>query len=204
MADKAFWTKVLVGAAAAAVGYDVFSGGALRVLLQKFPLAPAIFTDDQKRMETLILREFSKAGIPVQIGYAAVVNAWAESRLDPDIKSGFEGEDSVGLFQLNSAPRAAGAGMSVKSRQNPATNTRVIIRALNAAKNSRESGLPSLVQAYNDGASVARLTELFTVYVERPRNRLDEGKMRAASAITLYPGLAVAGVFGTEERESWA
>ncbi len=93
-------------------------------------LDAAPFTPEMRASADVIVRQFADAGLSAGIALAAVVNAYAESQLDPlvcfgrtpwgvDRAFGPIGgqENSCGLFQLNSAPGAAGEGMSVEERQ---------------------------------------------------------------------------------------
>ena len=146
----------------------------------------------QMQMANLIYSRFRSAGLPVTLALAAVVNAWFESRLDPTVVAGRQpwsptagepfaggaGENSVGLFQLNAAPGAAGEGMSIKDRQNPAKNIARIIDVVNGpAGNNIRSHLES---------SVGLLTYLFTTDIERPSNRATKGAERQAFAEALF------------------
>lgn len=131
----------------------------------------------QREMVDLILREFRSAGFGAAVGMAAVANAYAESGLNPVVKSGFAGEDSVGLFQLNS--RGGGAGMSTAERQDPVLNTQRIISE--ARKASRFMSV-----ANNPGATLADLVTAFCTYVERPANAAAESTKRIGIAQRLF------------------
>jgi hypothetical protein len=143
------------------------------------PFTAAAFAPVQLAVARLILREFVLAGYPTAIALAAVVNAKAESNLNP-LAVGDNGA-SIGLFQLYE--RGAGAGMTVEQRQDPATNTRRIIQEV------RTYGGP-MMQAYQAGASLADLAGLFARDIERPADRTGEQIRRAAMARSLFPGLA--------------
>lgn len=121
---------VKLGAATAVVGVAAtwaFPGSspytlavdALSLLTGSIPL-----TEAQLANVRIIADEFTRAGLG-RWQLAAVVNAYAESRLNERARFISPTEDSVGLFQLNSA--GAGAGMSVEDREDPRLNTRRII-----------------------------------------------------------------------------
>jgi hypothetical protein len=143
----------------------------------------------QRKYADKIVELFSTAGFSLNIAMAAVVNAYEESRLDPQVCFGIlpwgpnrlEGpklseENSCGLFQLNAAPGAAGAGMTPEQRKDPILNTQQIIRTV---KGSEGSELRSQDAA---DAPLSELIYLFTRDIERPRNRESKGKDRAAMA----------------------
>lgn len=127
-------------------------------------------------MATLIEKEFTAAGFPPLVAAAAVVNAYAESRLDP--KAVGDSGRSIGLFQLSS--RGAGAGMSVASRQDPTTNARTLI-----AKEAR--ALAKVKSAAAKGASLGDLVEMFSTFVERPGDKPGEAMKRRLYAVRLFP-----------------
>ena len=94
-----------------------------------------VLTASQAEMAALIGREFALAGFG-WLTVAAVANAYAESRLDPDAIG--DNGHAVGLFQLNSATtKAAGYGMTVEDRKNPAINTKRIIEIIRGPEGSR-------------------------------------------------------------------
>ena len=69
-------------------------------------------------MAALIRDEFEAAGFDERGVLAAIANAYHESAgLQPGIRSGVPGEDSIGLFQLNAAEQDGWAGyMSQNAR----------------------------------------------------------------------------------------
>ena len=148
------------------------------------------FDAAQRGYAQLILDEFRAAGLPSGIALAAVVNAWAESMLDPlvcfgrtpwgaDRSFGPIGgeENSCGLFQLNAASGAAGEGMSAEQRQDPVLNTRRIISVVKgpAGQDLRDAAI--------EGDSLETLTELFTTDIERPANSTQKGIERGDMAV---------------------
>ena len=125
----------------------------------------------QKEMVDLIEAQFTESEYTRPVVIAAVVNAYAESGLNPNADNA--DEDSVGLFQLNI--RGAGKGMSVEKRKDPLTNVNTIL--------DRESGPLGRIQASADsGAPIENLVAEFTKTVERPKDK--EGA--AAERVELY------------------
>jgi hypothetical protein len=171
------------------IGGVLGAGGATFAALRPYLIAnPA----RQLQMANLIYSRFRSAGFPVNLALAAVVNAYFESRLDPSVVAGrqpwgssageaFAGgahENSVGLFQLNAAPGAAGEGMSVRDRQNPSKNIARIIQIVKGpAGNQIRSHLNS---------SVGTLTYMFTTDIERPADRARKGAERQNFAEALF------------------
>ena len=144
----------------------------------------------QQESAKTILRQFILAGYPLGIGLAAVVNAKAESNLDP----GAVGDNgaSVGLFQLYD--RGAGAGMALPRgpsgqpdprdpRFSPTKNTARIIEEV-----KRYGG--NLSAAHEAGASVAMLAGIFARDIERPANVELRMAEREALARTMFGPLA--------------
>lgn len=154
---------VVIGAGAALAGGAWYLLGAGRSLSTAVADLGGLVTGTialdalQKRMVTLIGDEFERAGHG-WLQHAAVANAYAESRLDPAAVSGFAGEDSVGLFQLNSA--GAGVGMSTAQRQDPTLNTRRIIDEFEGPH-----GDP--LRDARGTATNAELASLFAQFIER-------------------------------------
>lgn len=124
----------------------------------------------------LIEREFVAAGYSLPVAAAAVVNAYAESGLNP-LAIGDKG-NSVGLFQLNI--RGAGAGMTTAARQDPLTNARTLIARERSALGKVAAGAAA-------GEGIPRLAALFSTYVERPANKPLAESTRSALALRLFP-----------------
>lgn len=127
-------SPLLVGTLAAggllAVGYFLSGAGrspgtlvadGVAVVTSRIQLSPT-----QLEMVRVITRVFQEQGYGWLVP-AAVANAYAESRLDPDASG--DGGHSIGLFQLHD--QGAGAGMSVAERRDPTLNAR---RALETAR----------------------------------------------------------------------
>ena len=139
----------------------------------------------QLDMATLIFSSFQYAGYPDPIAAAAVVNAYAESGLDPDAEGDCRkrhGEYkcmAVGLFQLREDGH--GFGMTKEMRKNPEEN---ILRTL--AVFQSWAGKP-LLRAWRKGVkSVADLSALFSTHVQRPAEREKQAMERARLSRVLF------------------
>lgn len=124
----------------------------------------------------IIEREFAAAGVPGKIIAAAIVNAWAESRLNANAMG--DNGHSVGLFQLYD--RGAGAEMTVAERQNPTNNTKRILQEY------MRYGAP-IMAAEQQGATIYTLTGLFAKYIERPANAEARMVERGGMSLRLFP-----------------
>ena len=136
------------------------------------------------RNAQIIVTEFLKAGFPLGVALSAVVNARHES----DLSNAAVGDSghSVGLFQLYDS--GAGAGMSVEERMDPYVNTKRIIEETKVYGNKTyRDGRINLMDAYDQGASVATLSLIFGRDIERPKNK---GAGRDATARKLFPLIA--------------
>lgn len=132
---------------------------------------------DQLRMVNVIEAAFSGAGYSLATTAAAVVNAYAESRLNP-LAVGDSGR-SIGLFQLNTV---AGAGIGYTRDQlvNPERNASVLL-----AKERRS--LAKVEAEAAAGAGVASLAGSFSRLVERPKDTVGAALARAALTARLFP-----------------
>lgn len=124
----------------------------------------------------LIVREFLAAGMPASVALAAVVNAYAESRLDPNKLSGYQNEDSVGLFQIN-------AVNDVANRTDATVNTRWIIDEVR-----RRGG--AVIALAHQGGTVAQIADAFARDVERCDWSIAHCSDRESVARQLYGPLA--------------
>lgn len=124
------------------------------------------------------------------MGYALAVNAWAESRWDPAVQSGYvdgrgRREDSWGLFQLNRTA-GVGRGHSVASLQDPKVNTRLIIaEALKRDRGDYDDTPRGVLSRVVTSGSVGDLVEAFCVHVERPASATEKGRERRSMAIEI-------------------
>ena len=137
-------------------------------------------TSSQRRSATVIDDVLKHRGVPREVIAAAIVNAYAESGLNPAAVG--DGGRSVGLFQLHE--RGAGHGMSAKARMDPAKNTERIYTVY-----AGKYGQP-IRTAYNDGErSIPVLSALWSTHVERPANKKTEEVKRRAIALRLFPSM---------------
>lgn len=103
---------------------------------------------------------FRAAGHTDGLILAALTNAYAESSWNPKAHSP-PPEDSVGFFQLNSAKKAAGEGMTTAEREDPVKNTRRILEVIAGPDGS------ALRAAQAQRRTVSELTEIFARDIER-------------------------------------
>lgn len=139
-------------------------------------------SSEQTAMVDVIGREFIVAGLGWLV-VPAVVNAYAESKLDP--RATGDGGASLGLFQLHEA--GAGAGIPDAERLDPAGNTRGIIAEIG------RRGLPA------PGATNADLTAWFARDIERcaacgHQDGTSELDRRARLLVQLYGSTVAAAV----------
>lgn len=179
---------LIVGIVVLGSGMGAALGDELAPIKRWLTLNPA----KQMQIAALIMRRFRSAGYPTNLGIAAVINAYFESRLDPIVvfgrtpfsenagvpQGGGNIENSVGLFQLNSAPGAAGAGMTVKQRQDPSKNIARIIEVI--------EGPAGLSIRNNITGSIPYLTYLFTLHIERPAYAANKATERQEFASSLF------------------
>jgi hypothetical protein len=134
------------------------------------------FQDSQRIVAFRIEAVMKAAGVPNKIIAAALVNAYAESSLNPHVVG--DGGSSVGVFQLN--VHGAGAGMTVAERRDVEISTRKILDEY------RTYGEP-IRAAWAAGADIAELSALFCKYIERPRHVDEDMRRRRALAVDLFP-----------------
>ncbi len=144
-------------------------------------------TPSQRQAAEVIEREFRAAGFSPEIAAAALVNAWAESKLNPLAQSK-PPEDSAGLFQLN----RKGAGWDMPtgsqyprgdSRFDPRLNVRRFVREITHTT----PGKRFVQEAKAVGQDVAVLAGLLCYHVERPKDREGKALERAELARELFP-----------------
>lgn len=145
------------------------------------------FDVEQRTSIAVISTEVERAALPAALAasrpaltLALVVNAYAESRLRPRAHNP-DGEDSVGLFQVNRAG-GLGRGMSRQALMDPRVNTQVIL-AETARLGAR---FDELLRA---GATVPQLTAAITLWVERPANTERRAVERAQMLADWFPHL---------------
>lgn len=122
-------------------------------------------------------------GMPAEVIAGALVNAVAESGLNPNAVG--DSGASVGLFQLHE--RGAGKGMTVAARKDPVTNTKRI-----AEEYDRYGG--SIRKAYAAGErDPGVFAALWSTYIERPADKVGEATRRKSRAAKMFPGLVSTG-----------
>ena len=139
-------------------------------------------TSPQRQNAAIIEREFLAAGYSATLVAAAIVNAIAESGLNP--KAAGDGGWSIGLFQMN-RKAGAGRGHSVQELEDPTSNARILLSV-------EKKALDKVEAAVKAGAGVAEAAGLFAQYVERPRDTLGEKAKRAAAVTRYFPSAALA------------
>lgn len=145
-------------------------------------LAPFVspeLNDKQRAMALLIERQFVAAGWPVAVAAGAIVNAYAESRLNPAAKNGSQ----IGLFQIDYV-HGAGSDHTPEQLVDPKVNIAVTLRSLKRWPGDR---IRAAVAEGEDNP--ARYAYLFCVDVERPANKESKGLFREGLTHTLFPGL---------------
>lgn len=124
---------------------------------------------NQSDMANLIRRRFLEAGFTPEQAQAAVVNAFAESTLNPSAHVTTAKEDSVGLFMAN-RKGGLGEGYTVEQLQDPNFN---IDLAIQQAKKS---------QAFGKAGTISEAIAAFVRDVERPANMEEQVSKRIALA----------------------
>lgn len=167
-------TRVLVGA-----GVTAGLGAAAAWLwkLKPYTLTMPRWSSAQRAAAKVVVREARAAGLSDAEVAAMLVNARAESNLDPMAKG--DGGASIGLFQLNT--HGAGAGYSANQRMDPQLNTRIMLEREVLHDNGR-----SFRRMADLGASVAVLAGIFAYDLERPRDREGEKQRREQLAVDLF------------------
>lgn len=127
-------------------------------------------SDAQIKVANLIVEEFLAAGFSPAVAAAAVVNAFAESSLDPNAVS--VSKKFVGLFQVSTDVLAEG-------RKDARKNTRAIIEECRRA--------PKFMDVAKTSSDIYELSKAFCLYVERPKNKKIKCEARSLLADRLYP-----------------
>jgi hypothetical protein len=151
--------RLVAGLLAGGLGYWLYVQSPGRSLVSALQEVQRLFgsitlSPAQEQMVGIITSEAVAAGFH-WLAIPAVVNAYAESRLNP-LASG-DGGHSIGLFQLHDA--GAGAGMSLAARLDPAQNAaRIFIEVAGG------HGVPLRAMR---GQTNAVLTRAFAEHIER-------------------------------------
>lgn len=132
-------------------------------------------TQEQREVSHVIENELKEMEIPDNIIAASIVNAVAESNLNPNAAG--DGGDSIGAFQLNI--NGLGRKLTVHERQNLYTTSNVI--GIQILKNDK------LFQLEEDSATIAELTASFTQHIMNPSNIEENKKHRIELAKKMFP-----------------
>lgn len=151
-------------------------GGAMLSSLQ----VQSMYIIEDTLRRTRLPYPFNTAAARYGLGIAMVVNAYAESNLDPSAVG--DNGASIGLFQANMTA-GAGKGHDIERLKDAAYNTRVILGELVA------DGQP-LADALMRGTTGVELTRLFCIYIERPANASKRADERAGHAMRIFGDLA--------------
>lgn len=143
-------------------------------------------TSPQRQMADIIEKEFLDAGYSPAVVAAALVNALAESGLNP--RAAGDSGWSIGLFQMN-RKAGAGKGHSVAELEDPTQNVRILLSV-------EKKALAKVEAAVKAGAGIAEAAGLFAVYVERPRDTVGEKARRAAAVARYFPKAAIEALEG--------
>jgi len=149
------------------------------------PPMPTGLSATQTANTYAIWREFARAypNESIALGLAAIVNAKAESNIE-NVKTGYKGEDSAGLFQLNvTNPHGAALVGIIDRRYWPSANTRGIIASL------VDSGGP-VFSALRANDTVSNIAGLFRRYVEKPADAIQKQDATERLTYTVWPQYA--------------
>jgi hypothetical protein len=153
----------------------------------------------QRKNADLIVDLFKTNGLSPNMAMAAVANAYNESLFDNQIcvapgraawgpdrlkpPPGGSLENSCGLFQLNAARKAAGAGMSPDDRKNASVHTQRIIDVITGNFKPGNHDVGTQFRAADKAdAPLSELIWLFTRYIENPASATLKAEKRAAKA----------------------
>jgi hypothetical protein len=132
-------------------------------------------TIEQYEVSETIEEELTQLEIPQNIIAAAIVNAVAESSLNPDAIG--DGGRAVGAFQLHK--KGLGKNLSVGDRKNIYTNTNVI--GIQILKNDK------LFTLNESGVEIPELSAVFAEEIMRPANIEDRKEERRKIANKIFP-----------------
>lgn len=132
-------------------------------------------TDEQKEVSYIIEEQFSEMDIPPNITAAAIVNAIAESKLNPDAIG--DGGKAVGAFQLHKS--GLGKNLSIEERTNVYTSANII--GIQILRNN------SLYDLDNNNAFIPDMTQTITEDIMRPDNLEEQKEKRSKLAKKVFP-----------------
>ena len=143
------------------------------------------FNKNQNEMASLIHRKFTEAGFTDDQATAAVVNAYAESNLNPKAESPkTDKEASYGLFQMNTKG-GLGTGHKPEDLKDPNYNIDLMIKA---AKGNVEGYQKASIK-FRSTTSLNDAVAAFTKGFERPKN----ADLRAIERIALAQAITGGG-----------
>jgi hypothetical protein len=137
------------------------------------PIKLNFLKPEQQAMALKIIDGFKAAGCTVIAQAAALANAMAESRLNPNAVSK-PPEHSVGLFQCNI--KGVGAGKSDAFLMVPENNIALIIAEMNRR-----------APQFKKATDLTEAVKLFVKEVERPADATGEATRRMAFALKFLP-----------------
>jgi len=132
-------------------------------------------SNEQIEVADTIETELDEMEIPDNIIAAAIVNAVAESGLNPDAVG--DNGKAVGAFQLHK--KGLGHDLTVNERKNVFTNTNVV--GIQVLRNNK------LFELEDKLASIPELTQVFAEEIMRPSNIEEQKLHRAKIASKIFP-----------------
>jgi hypothetical protein len=129
----------------------------------------------QQKVACLIERNFDNMQIPKNITAAAIVNAVAESKLNP-LAIGDNGK-AIGVFQLHSN----GLGHKISNSLKKDVNINSNVVAVQIIKNSK------LLKTEQNGADISELTKIITKDIMRPSDVEEQMIIRSYLAKEMFP-----------------
>ena len=176
--NKRIWIPLAVGLAVALflrARSASASTGAAGGVVKRISIA---LDAEQRQNATLIETKFRAAGLPDNLIAAAIVNAYAESKLHATAVG--DSGRSVGLFQLND--NGAGSGLTTEYRLDPSNNIDTILtRELFAKFGETLRGRAAM------SATVYELAQIFSRDIERPGDTAGCMAARAALSLKMFP-----------------
>lgn len=130
---------------------------------------------EQQKVACVIEKNFDNMQIPKNITAAAIVNAVAESKLNP-FAIGDNGK-AVGVFQLHSS----GLGHKISNNLKKDINVNSNVIAVQIIKNNK------LLKTEQNGADIAELTKIITKDIMRPSHVEEQMIIRSYLAKEMFP-----------------
>lgn len=132
-------------------------------------------TEEQRQVSNIIENELKQIGLSDNLIAASIVNAYAESRLNPNAVG--DRGNSIGLFQLNK--NGLGNKLTIENRHNVYTNTNVY--GLQLLKNKN-------IQILDESnCSIPILSAAITEHIMKPQN-VEQNKIhRMEIAQKMFP-----------------